>query len=78
MESAQYMNMNIPFSPDAQRHSSSQRVCMSLRCGNGVVSLYYLKGFHRKSQSTMAGEQTKATKDIQTQPARNIKPHGTG
>ena len=68
MESAQYINTNIPLSPDAQKDSSSQQVSMRLGCGNGVVSLYYSKGFHRKSQSTMAGEQTQATKDIQTEP----------
>ena len=72
MKSAQYINMNIP-----QKDCSSQRVSTRLGCGNGVVSLYYSKGFHLKSQSTMAGEQTKATKDIQTEPVRH-EPDGAG
>lgn len=38
---------------------------MRLHCGNDVGSLYFSKGFHRKSQSTMAGEQTKAATQAQ-------------
>lgn len=67
MELALCVNTNTLVSLDAQKASSSRRACMLSGCGNGDVSLYYSKGFHHKSQSTMAGEQTKkATKGFQT------------
>ena len=55
--------MNALFSSATQKLSFISAGEYEAGPGYGPVSLYYSQSVHRKSQSTMAGEQTKEAED---------------
>lgn len=79
MESARYINRNIPLSPDTQKDSSSQQALMRLACENGSRFLSIIqKAFIANPRQQRQVSRRKQPKTFKHTPVCHTRPMEPG